>query len=143
MSDIDNAVKAMQLLAVKSDQVFLDKIRKLEDQNTAMKAALEWTLITDEMPKTKGRVLVTSEGYKGRRFVQVARWVPKYSEEATGDDSGLDHEYDEDKDEYYWPEGWYEESLESEMCWQLTSVIAWMPLPTALADLNGGGGSDE
>lgn len=80
----------------------------------------------------KGRIILLH--YKnacGKHRTVRARYVEKHTEEDTS--SEMDSaEYSEEKDCYYWPEGWYEE-IDN---WDEFSSIKmynkpthWMPLP--------------
>ena len=65
---------------------------------------------------------------KGVKYPIRAMFIPQYSVEA-GDYEG-DADYSEEKDEYYYPEGWYEWNNYDEINWFVNAeVIKWMPIP--------------
>lgn len=86
-----------------------------------------WIPVTKQMPQAESPVLVTLD--TPNRVVVIARWIPKFYYQDVGDFEG-DSEYCEKDDLYYWPGGWYEESMESEISYCLSyNVLAWMELP--------------
>ena len=69
--------------------------------------------------------------WDGQQWVR-AMWVPKYTKEQGADGPDGWSDYNEDNDEYYWPEGWYELQTHGgdEMLWHITDgVTAWQDLP--------------
>ena len=82
----------------------------------------------------KGRtVLVYYKNNNGKGRIIRARYVEKYTEEETGE-SDLQCDYSEEKDCYYWPEGWYEEIENYEEYGSVKfkqNITHWMPLPAA------------
>jgi hypothetical protein len=107
-----------------------------------------WIEVTPEtMPKTQQRVQVFYVNSNGKTRYTIADYIaPKtvleedyLSEECSPDFA----EYDEEKDCYWTPAGWYESSWESEQNWQITDkVLFWMPKP-ALPSLPEGGEGDK
>lgn len=97
----------------------------------------QW-LPMDNAPKDGTAVLIhyLNRGSKGR--IIKAMYAAKYAVEANDEDE-LDHEYCEEKDQYYAPEGWYE-IVDN---WDDFSYIklepchvpnAWQPLPKGPAN---------
>ncbi len=68
-----------------------------------------WTPVSERLPEPGKSVLavVNAPGRTYRPLV-IAQWIPKFTHESTSDNDSLDLEYDEGRDEFYWPEGWYE-----------------------------------
>lgn len=63
--------------------------------------------------------------------VTVALWYPKFHKEDDQDFHGDISDYDEVQDKYFWPEGWYEQSIATDTYWTLSDpVIAWQTLPS-------------
>ena len=57
-----------------------------------------------------------------------AFYAAPHTEEGSSDDDFS--EYDEEKDEYYLPTGWYEANEYEECHWFVHDVVTgWMPLP--------------
>jgi len=87
-----------------------------------------WISTKDKLPEPERAVLaffVNSYG-KSRRI--RAFHTPEYTTEATSEDDCSD--YCEEKDEYYLPEGWYEENEYEDTHWSVSDeVLYWMPLP--------------
>ena len=48
------------------------------------------------------------EDIDGNLHPVIATWLPRFSLECSDYDTGLDEDYDEKNEIYYWPEGWYE-----------------------------------
>jgi hypothetical protein len=87
-----------------------------------------WLSAQDCMPTPEHPVLAVYDTKYGR-FIVRAMYIPRFHKEDIGDYEG-DCEYDEDNDEYYWPEGWYEWSQEAEINYKLgEKVTHWMELP--------------
>jgi len=85
------------------------------------------TWITDIKPAVERPVLVTVRDGK-RVFVIRAHWIPKFTE--SGDNYQGDPDYDEERDAYYCPEGWYECNEYEDTNWRISgTVLAWMDLP--------------
>ena len=94
-----------------------------------------WVRCEDEMPKSGTHVLVCCEvrgigGYVGHyvcdAFHTDARTIPcQYSDD-------IDSEYDEETDEYYFPDGWWEviKNWDDYSCVAISDFVThWMPLP--------------
>jgi len=95
----------------------------------------EWVSVTVNMPVPGSPVLAVylDERYpRGvKKLVPVvvrACWIP---EKFSSDDyEGDDAVYDENTDEYYWPQGWYEWNETEETHFALPDTVThWMPLP--------------
>ena len=89
-----------------------------------------WIPVSERMPETGVAVLVVYVPRHSARTVARAFHFPKYYEEASSYDG--DPDYSEEKDEYYYPEGWYEANHCDEMNWAMgdeNRVTHWMPLP--------------
>lgn len=86
----------------------------------------------DEKPGEEPVMVITKSNHGGKeRIHRVAgMWIERFTEEAGAEEWA---EYNEEKDEYYLPEGWYEQQLyNSDDCayWLISDeVVAWMPLP--------------
>jgi hypothetical protein len=83
-------------------------------------------------PKNDTCVLATVQ-YGESRYVTKAFYIG-FLTRATDYDYDGDSDYCEDKDEYYWPEGWYSSDHHELTQWQINGnekVIAWMDLPKA------------
>ena len=94
-----------------------------------------WIPVTERLPKSGERVLACCRvkwvGGGGRTYVCVAFHTEPKKETCCYSD-GIDMEYDEETDEYYLPEGWWEEINN----WDDYSFVAigdfvthWMPMP--------------
>lgn len=84
-----------------------------------------WVKLNGEnYPKPGKPVLVFGKNESGKERILRAIWVPKFHmndedfEEFRGD---LD--YNEEKDMFYWPEGWYEWNEHEETHWQISFPI--------------------
>lgn len=102
----------------------------------------EWVNTNDEMPKAGQIVFAYMEndvelGEKVFEFhdVIIAVYYPKFYMECDGTFDG-DCDYDEAKDEYYWPEGWYEWNSVEDTHWMATKkakLYMHIPVPKAQA----------
>ena len=85
-----------------------------------------------------GKPVLVAYTENGRQQWARACWVPKYTEEDTGNYLG-DASYNEENDTYYWPEGWYEWNQHEETHWVIDGEIthwALIELPSN-ADVTG------
>lgn len=91
--------------------------------------AEQWVKCSDRMPESGQYVLAYLKNQlgKGRRI--RAFYAAKFTEESNGDWDEF-AEYDEERDKYYTPEGWYETNEYEETHWKVTDPVShWMPLP--------------
>ena len=92
----------------------------------------KWIAVTDTMPKPEQNVLAYYENSYGKNRIVRAYHVPKNCMEIIDfdywDDRDLD--YDEEKDIYYCPEGWYESNEHEEVNWRIDEAVThWQPMP--------------
>lgn len=65
-----------------------------------------------------------------RRWVVRAKYAGKYTVDCSYLDYDGDADYCEEKDGYYWPEGWYEWNDGEEMHYMIGDTVThWAPLP--------------
>jgi len=95
-----------------------------------MRSANQWIEITDDNMPPKGiPVIAFGKNDNGKNRTLRAMWIPKNFQEDDGDFSG-DADYNEEKDAYYWPEGFYEWNEYEDTHWFVSHKIThWMPLP--------------
>lgn len=116
----------------------LSRLNEAIEDLEALQAAkqCEWISVDDEMPKPEQIVFAYMEddvelGVKTFEFHHVIRavYIPKFHTESDGTFDG-DCDYDEEKDEYYWPEGWYEWNTVEDTHWLATKKAKmWMHIP--------------
>lgn len=95
-----------------------------------------WIPITEKMPNPKQRAYIVCErprhGGGVIQFQTMAEYVPYMTiieENYMSDEWEGCGDYDEEKDIYYAPEGWYEYQSEAEIYYQVSArVTHWMPL---------------
>ena len=94
-----------------------------------------WISVKDRLPESGEHILACCEMdsiYGGKkRYVCDAFHAEYKSIEAIGD-CDLDCDYDEETDEYYFPEGWYEviKNWDEYSCILMDDTVThWMPLP--------------
>lgn len=107
-------------------------IAALQAENKALKEAQRWIPCVERMPESGHAVLAFFKNHYGKGRRVRAMWVKKF----TMDDNyeGDDGDYSEERDRYYWPEGWYEFNDSDETNWRLSDIVThWMPLPPAPA----------
>jgi hypothetical protein len=89
--------------------------------------------VAERLPEPGVKVLAHYFNVLGNGRTICAIWVPakSHSDDIDNDDDFL--EYDEEKDAFYWPEGWYEqiENWESYGWIKVNEgeVVCWQPLP--------------
>lgn len=112
-------------------QMYDEEIAELEAPKSC-----EWINTNDEMPKAGQIVFAYMEndvelGEKVFEFHDVIRAVyyPEFHMECDGTFDG-DCDYNEERDEYYWPEGWYEWNSVEDTHWMATKKAKlWMHIP--------------
>ncbi len=85
-----------------------------------------WTPVAERLPEPQTPVLLDI----GKQYPIRAMWVPKGTlPVGLESDTGFG-EYDEGKDEYFCPEGWYEWNQHEECHWAVSEKpLAWCELP--------------
>lgn len=86
------------------------------------------------LPSPGHRVIVKIKTPLGKHHYTVAEWIPKFfrADSDYGEEFLGELDYNEEKDELYWPEGWYESSFEAEETnWMIASgeVVGWIEIP--------------
>lgn len=104
---------------------------------------MKWIDINEEQPKPQQRCYVICENiykelsngvYKEKttKFQTMAEFIPfktVLAEDYMDDNFSEIFDYDELKDEYFTPEGWYEWSSSADVNWQLSAKVThWHPL---------------
>ena len=113
----------------------LNILRAVIAELKSLPAAPRWVRCEEELPKSGTHVLVCCEvrgigGHKSRYvcdgFHTDSKSIPcRY-------DDDIDSEYDEETDEYYFPEGWWEviKNWDDYSCVAISDFVThWMPLP--------------
>ena len=99
-----------------------------------------WTSVTEKLPEADTDVLAyyEADGQFGKRnYTCRASYIPRFTVKLEDKWSDPDYEwseYNEEEDEYYVPEGWYEETSQGDgdyMSWHISTatVTHWMELP--------------
>ncbi len=95
-----------------------------------------WIMVEEDVPKNLKRVLVIYYNDLGKKRTTVAEYVRDrtvLAEDYLSDDCPEEFyssEYDEEKDCYWTPFGWYESTYCGEMNLQISEkVICWMTIP--------------
>lgn len=93
---------------------------------------MEWISVEDKLPPNNRSVLIRQEtGYNDNKCTVVGQYVRQYELESSFDDGDW-AEYSEEKDEYFCPEGWYEQQINWDDYAFIhinEKVTHWMPLP--------------
>lgn len=105
-----------------------------------------WMSIKEMMPDPEERVLLcTVSKVGGKRYKHIVIGVYEDGNVYEGNSKYLwedcdwdeDEYYNEEKDDYLVPEGWWEDSIYSERIGLIDDeVIAWMPLPEVYEEIN-------
>lgn len=89
-----------------------------------------WTKLTDKYPGPDTPILLHCLTTSKKSIVLRACWVPKHSISCKDDDHFDGGDYCEEKDDYFWPEGFYEWNQFDETRWQVDlHPTHWMTLP--------------
>ena len=90
----------------------------------------EWISVEDRLPEKK--VLATYKNRAGNNRIIVADYFPRFTVESNAEYDDYD-EYCEEKDTYYYREGWYEQQDNwgdyASIYVNEGKVTHWMPLP--------------
>lgn len=81
-------------------------------------------------PGKKYYVLI--KAHNGKLISSTAVYYPKHYKEGIIDDFHGELDYNEENDEYYWPEGWYESQYEPEISWQISDPIVKVALISSI-----------
>jgi hypothetical protein len=90
------------------------------------------TPVSEQMPEPGIKVIAHYLNDLGNGRTIMAEWVPAKSRKDDNDEDFA--EYDEDDEEFYWPEGWYEVvENSSDYCALLVDkkITHWRPLPAS------------
>lgn len=139
MSDLIDRCDVLGVISCFFEDSFIEDAdvhcAELEREINRIPAAPRWVRCEERLPKSGTHVLVCCEirgicGYKSRyvcdAFHTDAKSIPcQYSDD-------IDSEYDEETDEYYFPEGWWEvvKNWDDYSCVAISDFVTdWMPLP--------------
>lgn len=140
MNDLEKAAQQYAISKIKDERNSLEGTHIAFRISQAFKAGAEWQKqqgwidVNEKMPEPGQKCYIAILYDNGKYFQSTATWIP--AKHITTDDfnyEGDDAEYDEDKDEYWTPQGWYENQYEPDTSWRLPEekVTHWMPLPPA------------
>ena len=94
---------------------------------------MDWIDISKQKPENGNDVLVFYKTETGRKVILLAAYYGTHELESNDDAFGDDLDYNEEKDEYYAPEGWYESCEHHEEYGYMyitgVEITHWMPLP--------------
>ena len=124
LRDSNKAEIAMALNIIAED--FANEVSKALLEEAAEK---KWIKVKNEKPTPNIPVITFGVNNYGKKRTLRAVWVPRFFLESDGE--YFDYvDYNEEKDEYYWPEGWYERNEYDEVNWHVDhEVTHWQPLP--------------
>lgn len=100
--------------------------------NVMEESAFEWVSVEDEMPDSGKHVLVAVKMQSGGGYVCDAFYTAPMSRVCMYWED-IDSDYDEETDEYYYPEGWWEviKNWDDYGCVKIEDTVThWMPLPS-------------
>ena len=94
---------------------------------------MNWIPVTQEMPKPDKRVLVRFlNGDREIPRITIGCYLPARFRDASTCDNDPDEwaDLDKESDNYWWPEGWWEDVCIAECVDKIHKVTHWMPLPS-------------
>lgn len=82
-----------------------------------------------KLPNTRQRVVIFWKNKLGLERTSIGFYAAKHTINEDEWEEGVDADYCEDDDQYYCPEGWYEDLWEGECFYPLSGVVGWQKLP--------------
>jgi hypothetical protein len=124
----------MNALNHEADSWVVARAATLLQQQESGLAALRGVPVGEDLPKPNTKVLAFYLNKLGKGRTICAIWVPAKTRVSDSDiDEDLEFEYDDETDQFYWPEGWYETIENWEEFGYLKvyegEVVYWQPLP--------------
>lgn len=109
-------------------------LSQLSESDKDSRTSGEWVRVESRLPESRRRVLVSYTNECGARRIEIACYIPPRTVRAedflSEDYAEGCEEYDEENDCFWVIEGWWEDSSEAEINWQITSPVThWAPLP--------------
>lgn len=108
----------------------IDRFNQLQAEWITRAKIDPWISVKDRLPGKK--CLATYKNRLGNRRIIIAEYIRQYEVESNGEDDSYD-EYCEEKDNYYYREGWYEQqdNWGEYACIYVHEgeVTHWQPLP--------------
>ncbi len=102
---------------------------------------MTWINADDQLPPSGQKVIVCFKNPFGYLWRTVAMYQKQYT--LICNETEMVHdwaEYHDELDEYFVPEGWYEDMYESETSWHLSQkILFWHELPDLPQTTSGGG----
>lgn len=90
----------------------------------------EWIRVSKRLPDGCFPVLAFYVNHYGKKRVVRASYARKFQLLAGEDADGSWADWNQEDEEYYCPEGWYEDNENEETHWQVTDPVThWMFLP--------------
>ena len=124
-----------------------DTIERLADENTRLVTTANelskmydklvdempdgWIPVAERLPENNVHVLLSCRTYGGNKYVCDGFHTEKFST-PTEFYEDIDADYNEETDEYYFPEGWWEviKNWDDYSCVAIEDTVThWMPLP--------------
>ena len=96
---------------------------------------MNWIKVCEQKPPSNKSVLIRQKtGYKDNSVTVIGKYLEKYQEEAGDSDCWEFCDYHKEQDEYFYPEGWYENQWNWDDYASIhisEEVTHWMLLPEA------------
>lgn len=102
-----------------------------ELQESKQESKQVWIPVTERLPENNVHVLLSCRTYGGNKYVCDGFHTEKFST-PTEFYEDIDADYNEETDEYYFPEGWWEviKNWDDYSCVAIEDTVThWMPLP--------------
>jgi chromosome segregation ATPase len=124
-SHVYNTLQAAEL----DCQCRKEEIERLTAQLNSAKSEA-WVSVEERLPESNKPILIRWINDNGKSRTSIGFYAAKHTVEYMDDESRDGYgDYSEEKDEYYYPEGFHENPIEIPYTSHLSKVTHWMPLP--------------
>jgi hypothetical protein len=120
-----------------SDEYFIHLVEKNNAKQSAFISGVQWAMakewidVKEKLPEGNGQILFSWINENKKRRTSLGFYAAKHSVEYYDDETSSDYaDYSEEKDEYYYPEGFHESPVDIPYSSKISGVTHWQPLPS-------------